>query len=189
MLAHCAISSLPGPGKSFRILPAGAFRAGDGRPQGVSAWFLDTKGAAALIAAAKARRSNYVIDYDHQTLNAATAGGPARAAGWFSALEWREGDGLYVIDARWTDAATQLLAKREYRYVSPVFRYDADGRVVELVSAAITNTPALDGLTDLAAASVKLEGTSEAHGGANLERDRANEKLRNVFGPNAALVG
>jgi len=46
-----------------------------------------------------------------------------------------------------------MIAAREYRYVSAVFFYEkTTGEVLEIVSLAITNTPALDGLEALAAA-------------------------------------
>jgi len=53
-----------------------------------------------LIDRVAAAAVDYVIDYHHQTLLAEKNGQPAPAAGWFDALEWREGDGLYAIDVR-----------------------------------------------------------------------------------------
>lgn len=144
------------PPTEFRLLPAGRFAAADGsgRPAGIpQGWLLDDAAAARLVAAALARASDYVIDYEHQTLNAAANGKPAPAAAWFKRLEWRPGDGLYAVDVRWTDRAAQLIAAGEYKYVSPVFSYAADGRVLALGPAALTNNPGLDGLTDLAALS------------------------------------
>lgn len=105
-----------------------------------------------IIGEANARTSDYVIDYEHQSLGASKNGTPAPAAGWFKRLEWREGDGLYVVDARWTDLAARMIADKEYRYISPVFSFGKNGQVSSVFCAAITNTPALDGLTDLAAA-------------------------------------
>lgn len=67
-------------------------------------------------------------------------------------MEWREGDGLYVTNVRWTAAASEMLKVNEYHYISPAFGYSANGDIVRLHSAAVTNVPALDGLTDLAAA-------------------------------------
>lgn len=143
---------------AIRLLPAGNFRAKDGRPQGLPGWHLDSLSARALIDAAARQADRFLIDYDHQTLYASQNGGKAPAAGWFSQLEWREGDGvalagLYATDVEWTDAAKQAIRAREYRYISPVLTFDPkNGAVTGLLMAALVNHPALDGLTDLAAA-------------------------------------
>lgn len=141
---------------ALRLLPAGRFKAADGsgRPSGIpDGWRLDAARASALVAAAADRQSDYVIDWEHQTLNAAANGQPAPAAGWYKRLEWRRDDGLYAVDVRWTPRAAAMIADGEYRYISPVFSYGADGEVLALGPAALTNNPGLDGLTDLAALS------------------------------------
>lgn len=140
-----------------RLLPAGTFKARDGRPDGLPGWTLDDAGATALLNAALSRQDRYLIDYDHQTLYASQNGGKAPAAGWFSQLEWRPGDGLYATDVQWTAAATAAIQAREYRYISPVLTFDpATGAVTGLLMAALVNHPALDGLTDLALAHFTL---------------------------------
>lgn len=130
----------------IQLFPAGEFRAEDGRPAECAAWVMTAANAAALTAAAAARRTPYVLDYEHQTLSAATSGQPAPAAGWFKTLEWREGDGLYATDVTWTARAAAMVAADEYRFISPVFQYDQSGQVVQLLNAALTNYPALDGM-------------------------------------------
>lgn len=102
-----------------------------------------------LIEEAASRETDYPIDYEHQIIASKSNGQPAPAAGWFRRLEARE-DGLYAVDVRWTARARQMIAAGEYRYISPVFTYDKKtGRIQRLLMAAITNNPALDGLTDL----------------------------------------
>jgi phage I-like protein len=133
-------------------MPAGLFRAGDGRPHNIPGWVMSRSAALRIIDLANDRTNDFVIDFEHQSLDASRNGTPAPAAGWFKRMEWREGDGLYVVDARWTDLAAKMIAAREYRYISPVFSFDKDGNVSSVLNAALTNTPALDGLTDLAAA-------------------------------------
>ncbi|WP_338299071.1 phage protease, partial [Escherichia coli] len=86
------------------------------------------------------------IDYEHQTLRAVNNGKPAPAAGWFSQVEWREGAGLYAIGVEWTENAAAMIAAGEYKFISPVFGYNKRGEVIELLHAALTNTPALDGM-------------------------------------------
>ncbi|HCG2926669.1 TPA: phage protease [Escherichia coli] len=148
----------------IQLLPAGTFRAGDGRPAECPAgWFIDGSIAASLIAVADAKQTPYVIDYEHQTLRSAKNGLPAPASGWFGKLEWREGEGLFAVDVEWTDAAAAAIEAGEYRFISPVFLYDADGRVTTLINAALTNTPALDGMDEamLAAASLLAATSTE----------------------------
>lgn len=162
--AFCESKPLVLGARCFRILPAGLFRASDGsgRPKGVPGWVMDAAAAQSLIAAANARQSDYFIDYEHQSL---TQNGSARAAGWFKQMEWRDGAdaGLYVTDARWTKDAFKMTRNGEYRYISPVFGWNPQsGRVERLLSVALTNNPALDGLTDLMAATA-LHSTAEGN--------------------------
>ncbi|MDZ7655602.1 MAG: phage protease [Sulfurimicrobium sp.] len=150
---------LPAAGKAVRLLPAGQFRSADGsgRPDDVTAWHIDAGQAAQLIARANARSDSKVIDYEHQTIRAGSNGQPAPAAGWIGSMEWRD-DGLYITPD-WTDKAAAMIVAREYRYISPVFTYDKNGNVLDLLHAGLTNFAGLDGLTDLAALSAhfKLE--------------------------------
>ncbi|UJB30300.1 phage protease [Chromobacterium sp. Beijing] len=141
-----------------KLIPAGSFRARDGRPVEVSAWKMDSVQAAILIAAATDRRTRYVIDYEHQTLRSIENGKPAPAAGWFRTLEWRD-DGLYAVDVEWTTAAAAMLESDEYGYLSPVFTYDKEGRITGLLHVALTNNPALDELPELSVAALSLLAT------------------------------
>lgn len=140
----------------IQLLPAGEFRARDGRPTECDHWFLDGKLAAAIIALADARETAFAIDYDHQTIRSATNGLPAPAAGWFKKLEWRDGKGLFAVDVTWSARAQRYIDDGEYKFISPVFLYDAQGNVTEMVMAAITNTPALDGMDDVLAAAASF---------------------------------
>jgi phage I-like protein len=139
------------PPRDFRILPAGEFRAHDGRPTDCRAWRCDEADARRIVADLAARVRKSVIDYEHATLKAKKDAVKAPAAGWFDQAEWRA-DGLYLTGVEWTASAAREIAERAYRYVSPVFAYAPDsGRVLCLRHVALTNEPALDGLTDLAA--------------------------------------
>lgn len=130
---------------------------------GSGPWQLDATGAQAIIALAAARSTDIPIDYEHQTLMAERNGLPAPAAGWINprSLEWRN-DGLYG-QVTWTAAAKAAIDADSYRYLSPVFPYDADtGAVLDLLHVALTNTPAIDtAITELAAARAG-RGASEA---------------------------
>lgn len=161
--AICNVSILPGVVKCLRIIPAGLFRAIDGRPFGLSGWLLTANNAAQIIKLAISRKDDFVIDYEHQTMKAENNGQPAPAAGWFKRLEWREGEGLFAVDVRWTERAAAMIKAGEYRYFSPVFGFDGETGAVQFIqSAAITNYAALDGLTDIAAAKGQAVGASPA---------------------------
>lgn len=145
-----ATASLSGINKDntarIQLFPAGWF----GAPSGGQRWFLDASLAQRLIDAANSRVNDYQFDYEHQSLNAPQASGPVPASGWFKSLTWVEGEGLFA-DVKWTERAASLIQTDEYRYVSPTFRYDEQGNVRELVNAALTNMPVLDGMRQVAA--------------------------------------
>lgn len=153
-LAACRVELARSAPTELRLIPAGSFRARDGRPHEVDGgWFLDAGSAERLIHRAAQRIDKAVIDYEHQTLNAEKNGQPAPAAGWFDfgALEWRD-DGLYAVGVEWTDSAAAAIEAGEYRYLSPVLLYHPrTGEVLDITMAALTNYPAIDGLDGLAA--------------------------------------
>lgn len=140
----------------LRVIPDGEFDAVDGRPgniKGVKAkkWVMHAKAAQAVISRFLARRLKLVIDYEHQTLKAADNGKPAPAAGWITALEYEPGKGL-MATVEWTEDGREFVEEREYLYLSPVFLFDPDtGEVQSLHSVALTNTPALNSLGEIAA--------------------------------------
>lgn len=150
-IAACS-TRLREPGTEIQLFPAGVFRARDGRPAGIDGWRMDADAARKLVALASQRQTPFVVDYEHQTLYAETSGNPAPAAAWFERLEWREGDGLYAVDVEWTARAAALIKGDEYRFLSPVFKFDKTGVVTELLMVAVTNNPAIDGIADVAAA-------------------------------------
>lgn len=141
-------------GKTIQLLPAGRFTSNDGRPASIAActqWVCGASQAASVVALAAQQPRAMVIDYEHQTLNSPQNGQPAPAAGWFKNLEWREGQGLYATDVEWTPAAARAIADGEYRYISPVFDFNArTGEVQRLRMAALTNNPGLDGMNTVA---------------------------------------
>jgi phage I-like protein len=141
---------------AMRILPAGAFKAVDGRPGKTSStgnWHLTAELARKVIDAVAAQRTDVLVDYEHQSLLTKDNGQPAPASGWLKNLEWRDGPddeaGLWATDVTWTARAKAAIEANEYRYLSPVFAYDAQGRVLRLDSVALTNNPALDVLDPL----------------------------------------
>jgi phage I-like protein len=147
LAAHTtALDALPadqGVAIWIQLMPAGPFAARDGR----GPWTAGDSAAMASIVTATQKRAGtteIVIDYDHQSVFGAVpgVGGRAPAAGWIKELAVRD-DGIYGR-VEWTVAARVAIRRGEYRYLSPVFKFDESGRVQVIVNAALTNTPALN---------------------------------------------
>lgn len=166
-IASLSVALTPGD-NSLQLMPAGLFRSNDGRPTTCDGWYIDDEIAARLIEVADERKTPYVIDYEHQSMHAATSGNPAPAAGWFKKLEWREGQGLYAVDVRWTKRARDFIAAEEYAFISPMFAFHKERGTVEvLLNAALTNNPALDGMDDVSlAAATRIVAALTAPAGA-----------------------
>lgn len=134
----------------IQLFPLGTFVARDGRPatiKGVTAtsWRLTTEDAQALVRRWGQQKTRVVVDYEHQTHYSEANGQPAPAAGWIDGLELTP-TGVFA-HVEWTDRARAAIRAKEYQYISPVFSYDkATGAVLALVSVALTNHPALDGM-------------------------------------------
>ncbi len=167
-------------GMNVQLFPDGDFAARDGRPGSIKgcaakAWRLDADIAAALIAKIEARETPLFLDYEHHTLTAKDAGHKAVAAGWIEVLAYVPGQGLFARVA-WTDAAREHIRADEYRYISPLFTFDPQsGAVLNLINAALTNNPALDGLAAVAAVN-QVAITDQPHTEAPM--DELLERLR-----------
>lgn len=151
-------SAMP-EGMNAQLFPDGPFAARDGRPSTqtggkLTAWRMDEGIAAALIAQVQTRETPLMVDYEHQLLRAAQNGKPAPASGWIAAVSYVPGRGVYArVD--WTSSASALIEADEYRYISPVFRFDPDtGAALEILSVALTNNPAVDGMDAVALAAL-----------------------------------
>lgn len=147
-IAACALRVRLGEALQ-RLIPAGEFTAPRGAMSGTGPWFLTPAGAARIIADNASRTTDLVVDYEHQTLLAERNGQPAPASGWIdprSLTFIADGDepGLYGA-VRWTADAAAMIDADTYRYLSPVFPYDAaTGEVLGLMHVALTNTPGID---------------------------------------------
>ncbi|MDR0233488.1 MAG: phage protease [Zoogloeaceae bacterium] len=119
----------------IHLIPSGEFSGRDGR----GPYTLD---ADAVTAAFAARNMPLAIDYEHQSIHSTDNGQPAPAAGWIKTLEARE-DGIWG-QVEWTSRAAEMIANKEYRYLSPVFEFEEkSGRVFALAGAGLTNHPNL----------------------------------------------
>jgi len=144
--------------QAIQLFPAGEFDAPDGALSGKGPWLLNAAIANKLIAATGTKQ-NILIDYDHQSLLFTKNLEPLESAGTFAGanLEWREGVGLFATNVSWTAASKAHFAKDEYRFISPLFTYDAGtGEVTRLISVALTDNPAIKNMQaiELAAASL-----------------------------------
>ena len=155
-IAVCSFALVLGQ-SAIQLFPAGEFDAPNGALKGVGPWRIDANSAAALIQRARRRANDILVDYEHQSLLSADNGQPAPAAGWMrtAALRWTE-QGLFADAPAWTARAAEMIANGEYRYLSPVFSYDLKTRApLDIISAALTNTPAIDGMQAVSLAAAK----------------------------------
>ncbi len=139
------------PKREIMLLPMGDITARDGRK-----WYIrDRAQAEAIVAASQEWNggTDMPLDYDHQIRFGAVegVGAQAKASGWAKGLVVRD-DGIWAAPVEWTAAAEAMLRGREYRYVSPLFNHDADGRITRIINASLTNTPAIRELPAVASA-------------------------------------
>lgn len=177
-------AELPQPGADnlvrIQVLPEGRFGTNDGRWLPADGLMLDRIAGLRIIERVAARETPLVVDYEHQTLHAEYNGQPAPAAGWFGALEWIDGQGLFaVLDL--TDRAAQMVRDGEYKYFSPVVEFDeTTGEVLALLMGALTNNPAIDGMAAaqwVAAASRRFTSHSN-----HPEQHPMDETLKGLIG-------
>ncbi len=91
------------------------------------------------------RKLDLVIDYEHQTLKDIQA----PAGGWIKGMYL--GEDAIMAKVEWTPRAREYIANKEYRYLSPVIMVrNSDRKVAAVHSAALTNTPAIDGMFAIA---------------------------------------
>ena len=123
----------------IELIPAGFDVQGrDGR-----AWINpDPEG---VVAATSARSLPLPLDWEHATETRAPQGLDAPAAGWIEEVAVRDGGSIWGrVD--WTLRGRAMVEGKppEYRFVSPVFTFDATTGVIRrLVSVGLTNTPNL----------------------------------------------
>ncbi|MCA8878607.1 MAG: hypothetical protein KDA73_01355 [Rhodobacteraceae bacterium] len=118
------------------LLPAGTIKGRDGR-----VFVLDN--AQGVVRASVTPGAELPIDYEHQADDAAQrSNGPVPAAGWITELQNR--DGAIWGRVSWTGKAANMIAAREYRYLSPVLLHRRDGQVTRLLGASLVHRPNLE---------------------------------------------
>ena len=140
------------PHKLVKLLPLGLVHSTKGD------FLVDNESFQAIRCKFAERQLQIPIDYEHQTLKDMQA----PAAGWIKDIVLKS-DGIYgTVD--WTERATEYLKNQEYKYISPVVTIrNTDRKAVDLHSAALTNTPAIDAMAPIACS----DKPSESEGGAN----------------------
>lgn len=97
------------------------------------------------------KKTDLVIDYEHQSLN----GSVAPAAGWIKEMFLKDNELWGRVE--WTDKAKEFIKNREYKYLSPVYEFfgidEKTGACtgVRIHSASLTNTPFIDELGEVVA--------------------------------------
>jgi len=126
-----------GPPELVQLLPSGEVS-----PKGKPSFVVDEQARKEILEAFSSSGTDMVVDYEHQSLS----GSEAPAAAWVRGLQDMGEDGIWA-SVEWTARALEYLRNREYRYLSPVVLIrKSDGRAVELLGAALTNLPAIDGM-------------------------------------------
>lgn len=74
-----------------------------------------------------------------------------------------------------------MIAAGEYKFISPVFGYNKRGEVIELLHAALTNTPALDGMDAvMLAAASRLASLSTETETTTVDEELLNDLLSSL---------
>ncbi len=115
-----------------RLAPWGTHRIWDEEKKKWVGQRLDEAAGSQLV---RAFSGDILVDADHSSEN----GGSTEALAWIAGLDARD-DGLWAL-FRWTDKGAEAVSGRRYRFVSPAWTVDDDGRPDLLVSCALTNRP------------------------------------------------
>jgi phage I-like protein len=89
------------------------------------------------------RLSLLPVDENHSTDLSAPKGGASPAFGWLKNLCADESGAVWA-DVEWTERGRDAIAKKEYRFISPVFLHNKEGEINCILRAALTNSPNLN---------------------------------------------
>lgn len=153
------------------LIPAGVSQGVDGRGP-----YKLTQPEAVVASSLEGGRP-LAFDYNHQTVFAALQGQESPASGWIDKLEVREGAIWGHVD--WTERGRTAVAGREYRFVSPAFKHDADGTVTKLVSAGLVNAP---NLRELPAINAQLSAIYHKTGDPKSMDEQQRARLAAAYG-------
>lgn len=138
---HSAISGDGAP-EWLHLVPAGTFKGVDGRgPYRVK------DGQAVIRHSMQAGAGRLPIDENHAIDLRAPKGEASPARGWIVELQERA-EGIFGR-VEWTEDGRRMVAAKEYRGISPAISRKADGEIVAVLRASLTNTPNLTQLATL----------------------------------------
>lgn len=161
------------------LTPVGTFSGVDGRGP------FRLEDAAAVIADSM-KAGKLPIDENHATDTAAPEGRPSPARGWIVAMEARA-DGIWG-KVEWTNSGRELLADKAYRGISPVLlSTKAEGRVLKVLRAALTNDPNLN-LTTLHSRSEPMDFLAKLRQALGLKADAAEDAVLASATSHAAIA-
>lgn len=135
LVLNISSSEIDGVPDKVKLLPLGLVKSQKGD------FVVDEESFQRIKNTFSSRGIDIVIDYEHQTLEDVQA----PAGGWIKDLFIE--DGAIAAKVEWTPKASEYLKNKEYKYLSPVVLVrKTDQKAVILHSAALTNTPAIDGM-------------------------------------------
>ncbi len=137
-LATCDLALPPGRAPDWvHIFP------GDGQVKGRDGRAWQLVDPAALVLEFQSGGIDLPVDYEHQNDNPqAKLNGPVPAAGWIKELK-ADDSGLWGR-VEWTATASEMIGRREYRYLSPSFMFHPKTRqIVKLNGAGLVHNPNL----------------------------------------------
>lgn len=131
--------------ENVHISPIGEFIGSDaeGKPMPET---IDKDSLEALAEKLNADGNEVLCDVDHGASREGVDK-DTKAAGWFTKFIVDPLKGLFAR-LKLTRHGKELLENREYRYISPTFTLDENGKPVELHTASLTNRPAFAGHID-----------------------------------------
>jgi len=135
MVALRSADAVAAPGRIV-VCPIGQVKRRDGTD-----FVMDADSVRQIQADLVERGTDVVIDMDHQTLGGqyARPDGAAPAMGWINSVHFEPNVGL-VGHVEWTNTGAAYVARKEYRYLSPVL-VCRKGQAIQLHSVALTNAP------------------------------------------------
>lgn len=122
------------PVTEFRILALGPNMTSHGPT------FLTRANAAKIARVFEGREM--MIDLEHLSVDPKAEGYDPDARG-YCRVEYREGEGLFACDVRWTEDGTRRIREDLQRYISPVMFTNRFGVIHRMLNLALTSLPAM----------------------------------------------
>lgn len=89
----------------------------------------------------KKHRGDIVVDINHSTEIRAPKGEESPAVGFVKEMDVRNGEVWARVD--WNARGQQAISSQDYRFISPTYWVDKQGRIAGIKSIALTNSPNL----------------------------------------------